>query len=127
MGHEEAYVRSDDRYGGSLYTRGTLSPPPLLKCSHCNATSSCRRSHTQCHSVCTALMHRTPLTHRCVHCIALHCCWTQVLQLFNSACATTLFPFLERAYSQSRLGATASNLRVWDAFVVRCALADTET
>ena len=41
-----------------------------------------------------------------------------VLAIFNEACATELFPFLEAEYGAS-LGVTAARLRVWDAFVVR--------
>jgi len=43
----------------------------------------------------------------------------EVLTLFNECCASSLFPFLEATYAESRLKVSASRLRVWDAFVVR--------
>ena len=86
---------------------------PLLEPHECAAMIESCEAHAAASGGWSTQRHTTvPTTDMPVHVV------DSVLRAFNDACAARIFPFLEREYGAS-MGATATRLRVSDAFVVR--------
>ena len=110
---------SAQKLGGQNYCESLgrevwMSDAPLLSSAECATIISACEAHAAAMGGWSTRRHTTvPTTDMEVRAVET------ARGIFNAACERGLFPFLERAYGRTALGATSDRLRVSDAFVVR--------